>query len=1123
MRLPMQHKLTTLLLNLSAMAALLIHLSVAAAPNSDASATIATNATDKRWSKLSQPVFHALSPGQGILDGPIRTVVEDNNGFIWLLESGKLWRWDAHQLVPVVAAKIDDAMPVIQSLARNPLGQIWVGTNRGLYVAQEDKPGAPTLGRVDNEALNQVSIEKIAFDNTNQQLFLATSNAVFAWQISAMTLTRLTSIEDTSNRIHVLHTDKRGNLWVGTTRGLFSTRTTADDNLAIKSLQPFAPALKTLGNIRIASLTSDSQGRLWVGTAKAGLFVIDHQGVVNTVALPNVLDTLERNISSDANPWLFAIHEIRPGVMWLGTFGQGIIEYHIDHKSFKRITHHRLLKNGLRDNNIWSFFRDSRGFTWVGTGRGVIHIDSTVSPLTHLPGDIGAPHFASLVDEKIHAVMAAAADVLWLGTARHGIEMIHPQQGIVKQIRANQPLGGNPPIRMPAGPIELLSAVDERGTNIYASSSWLTITLNTEAGKITASPLRLNGRASDAYTCCIATTLGSNNIKKTWLGGPDGLWRMTPNTAAKNIFEPYSGERRVTSLFADGDQLWAGTWYGVKKIDVDTDAILPVDDARLNAQFITIIKKDKNNTLWVGTADAGLFYQSIDKSNRKQTWTQLSTLDGLPSNTISAIEYDNDGNIWVSTKLGIARIEFDAALKTALKTYRVTPILLNQGAAAAPYLRNASARNGQGEIIFGGTNGITIIDPTLWREISYRAPLVVTNLSTNGETQAKYLSVNDSAGRSSTVIDIPADNYRFTIDFAALDYRDSAELRYRYRLIGLDDKWTLTDAKNRSATFTSLTPKTYTMEVQYANQGYDWADDKTLSITVNVAPKWFQQRWFKLLAAALITLAIYALYQWRLANYRQRERILEEKVAERTEALTRANQQLTEKSLLIEAASLTDPLTNLRNRRYLTQHIDADVLLAERNYSNHSNNVKVNDIANDNDNADLIFYLIDLDNFKRVNDRFGHAAGDAVLIEMRHRLARVFRESDFVIRWGGEEFLAVARHTNRANAGVLAERIREAVTASEFNLNDAGQTKVTCSIGFAAYPFLTHAPSAINWRETVALADAALYRAKHNGRNMWVGLDAGNVTLDAADLSTLKASPEYVFLLKTIRVLKSAN
>jgi diguanylate cyclase (GGDEF)-like protein len=147
--------------------------------------------------------------------------------------------------------------------------------------------------------------------------------------------------------------------------------------------------------------------------------------------------------------------------------------------------------------------------------------------------------------------------------------------------------------------------------------------------------------------------------------------------------------------------------------------------------------------------------------------------------------------------------------------------------------------------------------------------------------------------------------------------------------------------------------------------------------------------------------------------------------------------------------------------------------------------------------------MVDLDHFKDVNDRHGHAAGDAVLVQMQERLREVFRESDYLVRWGGEEFLVLARATRRDEAKVVAERIRRAVADREFLLPDGERLHKTCSIGFACFPFLPAAPRLLSWSEVVELADQALYLAKHGGRNAWAAIYSTATTPHAGLFSHL--------------------
>jgi len=183
--------------------------------------------------------------------------------------------------------------------------------------------------------------------------------------------------------------------------------------------------------------------------------------------------------------------------------------------------------------------------------------------------------------------------------------------------------------------------------------------------------------------------------------------------------------------------------------------------------------------------------------------------------------------------------------------------------------------------------------------------------------------------------------------------------------------------------------------------------------------------------------------------------------------------------------SLRDPLTSLANRRYLTTRIAEDLAQIHRMQRLGRQEEGKARLAL---NIDVIFLMIDLDHFKHVNDTYGHAAGDQVLKQMAGILTHAMRDSDTVVRWGGEEFFVVAKHTSRAEAHVVAERIRSRVEAHPFDLGTGQTIHKTCSIGFTSYPFFRNHPSRVAWEKVVELADQCLYAAKASGRNTWVGV-----------------------------------
>ncbi len=222
--------------------------------------------------------------------------------------------------------------------------------------------------------------------------------------------------------------------------------------------------------------------------------------------------------------------------------------------------------------------------------------------------------------------------------------------------------------------------------------------------------------------------------------------------------------------------------------------------------------------------------------------------------------------------------------------------------------------------------------------------------------------------------------------------------------------------------------------------------------------------------------------------YRQLEATLKT-LTETEVALMEKNLELEEAYRTLEEVSLTDPLTGLRNRRFLFQHMENDIAISLRRYDDLARGE-----AGEAERAagmDLVFFMVDLDHFKEINDHYGHAAGDQVLIEMRARLREVFRESDYLIRWGGEEFLVVARATRRHESRIVAERIRAVVAGRPFDLLEGQQLLTTCSVGYACFPFFADQPRLLNWGQVLQLADHGLYMAKHGGRNAWVGLSGG--------------------------------
>jgi diguanylate cyclase (GGDEF)-like protein len=167
-----------------------------------------------------------------------------------------------------------------------------------------------------------------------------------------------------------------------------------------------------------------------------------------------------------------------------------------------------------------------------------------------------------------------------------------------------------------------------------------------------------------------------------------------------------------------------------------------------------------------------------------------------------------------------------------------------------------------------------------------------------------------------------------------------------------------------------------------------------------------------------------------------------------------------EQEARLRELSTVDGLTKVANRRHFMELFQQELERAERHETR------------------LACVMIDLDHFKQINDRFGHLAGDQVLVAVAGVLRDRSRKADVVARYGGEEFALLLPETDAAGARLVAERYRQAIEQAPIP-RDEGALKVTASIGVACYP----SGATLRIDDLLREADAALYRAKRAGRN----------------------------------------
>jgi diguanylate cyclase (GGDEF)-like protein len=565
-----------------------------------------------------------------------------------------------------------------------------------------------------------------------------------------------------------------------------------------------------------------------------------------------------------------------------------------------------------------------------------------------------------------------------------------------------------------------------------------------------------------------------------WFATTQGLYRHARGEL--RAFGTKDGLRdlrtRLLHETRDG-RLVLGTQSGLYEVIGDRVELLGLDTGLRADLDVTAIHELADGELVIGTLSEEVFL------SHKGRWVRFGAEQGMPVNSAFFITHDRDGYLWVAGIRGIQRIRLREMFALADgEADRVQgEMLLNE---------RGDRRGGQkGDCCNGAGNakgfefGSELYLPT-------RSGLVV--MSTEGivknEVAPRSLIERVRVGDQWRVADPSAawrlgqDDRDLSFDFTVLSFQDPKSVELRYRLVGYDSDWReLEDVTRRSVNYTNLPPGSYVFEAIGANSAGVWSPAPA-QLGFHIQPRFHETGLFQLLVAGVLGSLVYAGYRRQLGAHQRQREALEALVSQRTEALEVANFRL-------EEASQTDPLTGLRNRRYLANQIPADIAYYDREVVRRATPGEV-----------MVFALVDVDHFKAVNDRYGHAAGDRVLQQFAQVLGHLVRTGDYIARWGGEEFLVVFRPMPNRHLPILGERIRSAIANHRFDVGTDEPVSLTCSIGFIECPLFRDARGSLGWEQMVELADRALYYVKAHGRNGW----AAYRPLPHADLPGLLAA-----------------
>ncbi|MEO5596767.1 MAG: diguanylate cyclase, partial [Lysobacteraceae bacterium] len=529
---------------------------------------------------------------------------------------------------------------------------------------------------------------------------------------------------------------------------------------------------------------------------------------------------------------------------------------------------------------------------------------------------------------------------------------------------------------------------------------------------------------------------------------------------------------------------------------------------------ITALLELPSGGLVVGTLSEQLYLFDGHK------WFDFGPQQGIPRNAPFFMTLDDRGYLWIAGIRGVARVpvkNFDRFARGEIKAVGGEMLLNERGdrnAGQQGFCCNGAGMSKgflDGHVLWLPTrDGVVALDTHgIVKNRITAAPLIerIRYLggwhaldASNGTADSAPVTPAKASGPAVVALELEPRARDVSIEFTAPSFQDPRSIQMRYRLFGYDVQWhDLDDVTRRSVSYTNLPPGDYTFEVRASNNAGVWSP-ATARQAFSIRPWFYETRMFYLLIGLLLAALMYAIYRkQRLAHIAQRGQ-LEQEVRERTRQLHAANERL-------ENSSQTDPLTSLRNRRYLANQLPADFAYYDREQLR----------SGDYEQA-ILFSLIDIDQFEHVNELHGRKACDRALQQMAQLLQSLVRGGDYVVRWDGDQFLLVFRPMPMRHVEVIGERLRAAVAAHVFEIGNALQLRLTCSIGFAEYPLFRDAARRLGWEQMVGLAAGASVWVKNNGRDGWAAFRPTALTDLAALTRDLHVDPHKLIAQGQLQV-----
>ncbi|MBV9726634.1 MAG: EAL domain-containing protein [Gammaproteobacteria bacterium] len=968
----------------------------------------------------SQPiVFEHLTSADGLPQSTVYATLQDSRGFLWIATQDGLARYDGAHMVRYQSIGSErEELPgnFIQALAEDAHGDVWVASADGGLARWDHARDRFRVFRHEPQRASLASnvVVALALDRAGH-VWIGTRDA--GVDVLAPQTGTFEHLRHDPKRTDSLIDDRVQSLTVAADGTVWVNTDSGLERIAGAAREvthcPAALSRTNAANDTLQPIYVDGAGGLWQALSEAGFVLRDRMCRITARFEHDAADGA--SLGSDS---VHAFLQDADGRMWVGT-ASGLDLFDRPNGHFRHYVHDDRDPGSLSDSDIVSLYQDGVGNLWIGTRLGGL---SHWNPRSwrfggHRPQWLHGRAVTSFAD--------AGEGRVWVGAAGAGLARFDPRSGEHTALDAL--------LRRPGslGDERVMALEQDRAGRLWIGTMASGVHCLSSEGVLSHMPVN---SANESLRHAGIMTLHVARDGRLWIGTHgQGAAIFAPRTGQLQSLPGDGAVHGLTSpnitAFADEPtgNVWIGTDSGGLDLADASGRLVrafrhdPHDQASLPSDSVYAITIDRRSRVWVAT-DRGLALVKGASANPEGVhFERLSIEEGASSSAVWAVLPDARGGLWLSGNSGLVRLDPEAR---TTRHYHAP-----QGLQGEEFDFGAATVLADGRLAFGGPGGLNVFDPVSV-ETSAAMPRVAL-------TRLDVLGAPLKAGRPYWLLDraqLAADARIVSLEFAVLDFTSPAHNRLAYRLPTLSDRWIDVGA-SRQVVLTDLGAGEHVIEVRASTPDSAWSAAQRFVLHKR-PPLWASLPAYAAYVGALLLLCLYVL---------------------------RSRARRREQSARIERLAYFDTLTELPNRQRCLERAESMIASAKRQ----------NDLVS--------FVYLDLDGFKRINDTFGHSLGDGVLKTVAQRLSgaiaglRQPHEEVLVSRFGGDEFVVLARHAPSRNFGHEIAAACHAVLAIPVNHQNL-EFLAKPSVGIATYP-----RDGTDTESLLKHADTAMYQAKGTG------------------------------------------